>query len=142
MSLTSKSTYTAMNETSKTKEDAEAVLGGSPCSPVRVTLSRRKGWKMPPNTVKVDRSTKWGNPWKKGDKHPGFGMPMTAEEAVHLYRKMVVAGNGHITVKRVRAALRGKNLACWCKQGCACHADVLLDLANAQGQESPDTATR
>jgi hypothetical protein len=28
--------------------------------------------------------------------------------------------------------LRGKNLACWCKPGEPCHADVLLDLANAE----------
>jgi hypothetical protein len=27
--------------------------------------------------------------------------------------------------------LRGKPLACWCKPGCPCHADVLLRLANA-----------
>lgn len=26
--------------------------------------------------------------------------------------------------------LRGKNLACWCKIGNPCHADVLLELAN------------
>jgi len=26
--------------------------------------------------------------------------------------------------------LRGKPLACWCKPGCACHADILLRLAN------------
>lgn len=31
--------------------------------PVRVQLRRIKGWRMPPNTVKVDRSTKWGNPF-------------------------------------------------------------------------------
>lgn len=29
------------------------------------------------------------------------------------------------------SALRGKNLACWCKPGAPCHADVLLELANA-----------
>jgi hypothetical protein len=29
-------------------------------------------------------------------------------------------------------ALRGKNLACWCKLGDRCHADVLLKLANAE----------
>jgi hypothetical protein len=29
------------------------------------------------------------------------------------------------------AALRGKNLACWCKPGDPCHADVLLEMANA-----------
>ena len=27
--------------------------------------------------------------------------------------------------------LRGKDLACWCKPGAPCHADVLLELANA-----------
>lgn len=26
--------------------------------------------------------------------------------------------------------LRGKNLACWCKPGERCHADVLLAMAN------------
>lgn len=31
-------------------------------APKRIRLSRAKGWRMPPNTVKVDRSTKWGNP--------------------------------------------------------------------------------
>jgi hypothetical protein len=29
--------------------------------------------------------------------------------------------------------LRGKNLACWCKPGEPCHADVLLELANPKG---------
>jgi hypothetical protein len=28
--------------------------------------------------------------------------------------------------------LRGKNLACWCKPGEPCHADVLLELANSE----------
>lgn len=36
-------------------------------APTRVQLSRAKGWRMPPNTVKVDRSTRWGNPWTPGD---------------------------------------------------------------------------
>lgn len=30
--------------------------------PVRIQLRRTKGWRMPPNTVKVDRSTVFGNP--------------------------------------------------------------------------------
>lgn len=32
----------------------------------RIQLRRTKGWRMPPNTVKVDRSTRWGNPWIVG----------------------------------------------------------------------------
>lgn len=35
-------------------------------TPTRIQLSRSKGWRMPANTVKVDRSTRWGNPWKVG----------------------------------------------------------------------------
>lgn len=30
----------------------------------------------------------------------------------------------------IRSHLAGKNLACWCKAGSPCHADVLLELAN------------
>ena len=32
---------------------------------------------------------------------------------------------------KVRSELRGKDLACWCELDQACHADVLLELANA-----------
>ena len=34
--------------------------------PIRVQLSRAKGWRMPENTVRVDRATKWGNPFVVG----------------------------------------------------------------------------
>lgn len=30
--------------------------------PVRIQLRRTKGWRMPENTVKVDRTTRFGNP--------------------------------------------------------------------------------
>lgn len=30
--------------------------------PSRFQLKRTKGWRLPLNTVKVDRTTKWGNP--------------------------------------------------------------------------------
>jgi len=36
------------------------------------------------------------------------------------------------TIDAIRAELRGKNLACFCKLDEPCHADVLLDLANAE----------
>ncbi len=34
------------------------------------------------------------------------------------------------TIDTIRAKLRDKNLACFCKIGEPCHADVLLELAN------------
>ena len=34
---------------------------------------------------------------------------------------------------RAKAALEGKNLACWCAVDQTCHADVLLEIANEAG---------
>lgn len=100
----------------------------------RVQLSRAKGWRMPPNTVKVDRSTRWGNPFKLH----GDGYPMTAEVAVMLFERHItdqgrlgwVMASRLTTLDDVRRELRGKNLACWCSLDRPCHADVLLRLAN------------
>lgn len=35
----------------------------------------------------------------------------------------------------IAKALRGFNLACWCKPGEPCHADILMEVANAPLQE-------
>ena len=32
--------------------------------PRRIQRQRRKGWKKPENTVIVDRTSRWGNPYK------------------------------------------------------------------------------
>lgn len=89
----------------------------------RVQLSRRKGWRMPANTVNVARPSKWGNPFK-------VGPDRTAAEAVAQYRAMIEGFAEEPNVSLNLADLRGKNLACWCKLGEPCHADVLLELAN------------
>jgi hypothetical protein len=83
---------------------------------------------MPANTVKVDRSTKWGNPFEVGPR-------CTPVQAVAAFRRayydMVMTGLGAITFDRNDLrSLRGKNLACWCALDVPCHADVLLKLAN------------
>lgn len=111
--------------------------------PIRVQLSRRKGWRMPANTVKVDRTTKWGNPFIVG-KHG------TREECVRFFTLMlggyVCISQGDINeqiayrkmVATDKAELKGKNLACWCPAGAACHADVLLGLKRgAKGRARP-----
>ncbi len=119
---------------------------------LRIQLSRAKGWRMPVNTLKVDRSTPWGNPFT-------VGRDGTQLQCVELYAFLM---NGLLCltsgvpepVQRVcrdhvaahAGELRGLNLACWCrlcpehKAGrpagllctrCApCHADVLLRIAN------------
>lgn len=38
--------------------------------------------------------------------------------------------HGRRLLKEAKIELRGKNLACWCKPGTPCHADILLKLVN------------
>ena len=102
--------------------------------PVRIQLRRAKGWRMPPNTVKVDRATKWGNPFRVGDvKHfgPAYSgrdeLIETPEHACRLFRNHMFNLR---SATELIAPLRGKNLACWCPLDAPCHADVLLELAN------------
>lgn len=103
--------------------------------PKRIQLSRKRGWRMPSNTKKVDRSTPFGNPFRitpllltivKGDK-------VQAQQAcVNSFEDWLMGcAEGEIMRLLAKRALRGKHLACWCRQGTPCHADVLLRIANA-----------
>lgn len=71
--------------------------------PERIQLSRRKGWRLPPDTVVVTRSSRWGNPWIVG--RPGFfwlpdlpasrlrlAIEITADDAVTLYGHLLRGG--------------------------------------------------
>lgn len=57
------------------------------------------------------------------------GMVMGNETKIVAIGPRVVAGMAP-SLDDVRETLAGKNLACWCKPGDPCHADVLLALAS------------
>lgn len=78
---------------------------------------------MPANAVYVGRPTKWGNPFIVGR----FG---TAQECVERYARGLNENGGLVSCGGLHE-LRGKNLVCWCSLDQPCHADVLLELANA-----------
>lgn len=104
--------------------------------PQRIQLSRRKGWRMPPNTIKVARPSTWGNPFRVGGIDHKTGENITdAAHAVRLFRERWFEGNDPSWKDIMREAaieeLRGHNLACWCPLDAPCHADVLLEIANA-----------
>lgn len=111
-------------------------------APHRVQRKRTKGWKMPANTVYVGRPTKWGNPFRLGVPDADDCMTCaTREEAVAKYRAEFQTFGDAVnftgcTNAEIRAELRGKNLACWCPLDQPCHADVLLELANADEKGS------
>ena len=110
--------------------------------PVRIQRRRAKGFKLPPNTVCVDRSTKWGNPFV-------VGRDGTRNACVR-WHYLLLGGLFNLSVKSPSldeqlaylkyvnkniGLLRGKNLACWCalpKSGedDECHAAELLKIAN------------
>ncbi|MEW6121625.1 MAG: DUF4326 domain-containing protein [Pseudomonadota bacterium] len=103
-------------------------------APRRIQLSRAKGWRMPPNTVKVDRSTRWGNPWTVARaREVGFAGTDAelAARCVGFFRNGINKGLPAVcSAAGVRENLRGKNLACWCALDAPCHADVLMEIAN------------
>ena len=103
-------------------------------TPIRVQLSRKKGWRMPPNTVSVARPTKWGNPFIVGGNPSRFSIKLpdhcdTISDSIECYRYYAKQW-GFVTKNCWLSGLRGKNLACWCPLDHPCHADVLLEMAN------------
>ncbi len=106
--------------------------------PKRVQLRRAKGWKMPANTVKIDRTTKWGNPFVVTPE-------ISREQSIDFFKRMMAGqpakglalSEAEQQEKRALILahideLRGRNLACWCSLDGACHGDVLLEFANAK----------
>lgn len=119
--------------------------------PERIQLSRAKGWRMPPGTIKVARPSKWGNPFTveefgrdlaialyrnsvQGYWSPGLFDGRTDDPIDRAYALHTAFRKRFFTVDDTRR-LRGWNLACWCKPGEPCHADVLLELANPKESE-------
>ena len=97
--------------------------------PQRVQLKRSAGWKMPANTLKVDRTTRWGNPFTIAE--CGSAAIAVAQHGRWMRGEIVAPGGVEPPPRdALRAALGGRNLACWCALNGPCHADLLLMLAN------------
>lgn len=112
----------------------------------RIQMSRKVAWRAQnPNAVKVDRSTRHGNPFRIGHsvalswmaggrEQTGHIAAEDASQAVAYFRDWM---NGVVdVVGRDRPPvwpLAAYDLACWCALDQPCHADVLLELANTEG---------
>jgi Domain of unknown function (DUF4326) len=88
-------------------------------------------WPPPPTTVvnlkeehydvRIDRKTKWGNPFI-------VGKDGTREEVINQFEEWIV-NQPHLI--SALSELKGKRLGCWCAPS-ACHGDVLARLADDQ----------
>jgi hypothetical protein len=76
---------------------------------------------MPADTVYVGRGSRWGNPYRIGEHG-------TRQEVIAKYAALLAEDAELRTAAKTH--LRGKQLACWCRLEEACHADVLLAVAN------------
>jgi hypothetical protein len=96
-------------------------------TPIRIQRQRIRGWRKPPNSVIVDRTSRYGNRHRIGF-CPVCGVTHTREEAIAEFRATIEAKLAE--QPDALAPLRGKDLICFCRLDQSCHADVLLELAN------------
>jgi hypothetical protein len=123
-------------------------------SPKRIQRQRTTGWRMPEGAVYVGRGSAWGNPFAVWQDRGLPGAPWYVTHlachtpvadkaagvrlAVALFRDWIAETRRQSWHDAQRPdpvdilkALRGRDLACWCAPGAPCHADVLLEIANA-----------
>lgn len=122
-------------------------------APTRIQLSRRAGFDLQAASlalnglpaVNVARPTIFGNPFVHAEvalaveayeRHCEGGTqrfemgPGKLQFAPKIHQNSVHYAWPEWLRTEGLPALKGRNLACWCKLGSPCHADVLLKLAN------------
>ena len=120
---------TKSTKTAKATRTVARAAERSAALPQRVQLKRSAGWKMPANTVKVDRTTRWGNPFTIAE--CGSAAIAVAQHGRWMRGEIGAPGGVEPPARdALRTALGGRNLACWCALNGPCHADLLLILAN------------
>lgn len=75
--------------------------------------------KKEPFDVRIDRTTKWGNPFV-------IGKDGNRDEVIKKYRIWLSQQAGLLSEVD---SLKDKTLGCWCKPK-PCHGDILAELAN------------
>lgn len=116
-------------------------------SPQRIQLSRRAGFRLDETSrllnglpaKRVTRPGRWGNPFSIADTAKDYGLEYGAAQAkaVDLCAQWLrgrldpaLSPGPAPSQGEIRKELAGYNLACWCKAGTPCHADVLIEMAN------------
>ena len=116
--------------------------------PRRMQLSRKAGFNLQAASIalnglpakRITRPGPWGNPFTIEATARKYGLDPDAAQAkavelcgLWLRGRLDVALSPGKPPSRaeIRAGLGGHNLACWCRPGTPCHADVLLELAKS-----------
>lgn len=84
---------------------------------------RKKGY--PAEATLVDRTTPFGNPFRRSDLFPdNYDLVFAYNHWIHEPRQAELRG-------LIRRTLKGRDLLCWCAPE-PCHADVILRIANEE----------
>jgi len=116
--------------------------------PQRIELSRRRGFVLAATSLAlnglpaklVTRPGRWGNPFSIDAVMTKEGLDREAAQV----RAVALCGDwlrGRLSPDLspgappdhadIRNALGGHNLACWCRAGTPCHAEILIEIANS-----------
>lgn len=132
--------------------------------PVRLQLRRAKGFDLQATSharnglpaMKVARPGRFGNPWSVQDAADVHDCSTASahEHAVAWFREWISLPSAcpklddagefggtrdyHARLHAGLPELRGKNLACFCRLDRACHADILLIMANRPVCDAPE----
>ena len=118
-----------------------------PLRPQRLQLSRRRGFDLQAVSLalnglpgkRITRPGPWGNPFTIAETAARYHLDRDAAQAravelcAHWLRGTLdpeLSPRPPPSRDTIRSELGGHNLACWCRPGTPCHADVLIDLAN------------
>ena len=113
-------------------------------APRRIQRKRTKSWRMPEGAICVTRPGPYGNPFLVDQyrQNPWLANGELDDDPMPKYQWRRIAARYAVNDFRTYALdrilrkphwldpLRGHDLACWCNLTDACHADVLLELAN------------
>jgi len=102
---------------------------------MRVYNKREKN--IPADAVYVGRPTKWGNPFTHKQGTRAQFTVSTRKEAVDAFKAWFLFAEEAEDLRNSLYELAGKDLVCWCAP-LACHADVLMELANYPDYEDPE----
>jgi hypothetical protein len=104
--------------------------GRKPTGPARFQQRRSKGWRKPPAGRCISRPSQYGNPFVVPVE--GHDDPFVQADAVARFRDWITSPEQVELLAKARRELRGLDLGCYCDLDLPCHADVLLELVNAE----------
>lgn len=93
-----------------------------------VNMRKKKDGTFEPFDVKIDRSSKWGNPFSHLPNTKAQWQVATREESIQRHREWFVE---QPELMAQLEELRGKTLGCWCKPK-TCHGDFYVELLHAK----------